>query len=138
MLRIPKSELRTIQAHARESYPHECCGILVGTQQNSEKTVARAIRAQNLNTERAQDRYLLDPKAQMQAEREAREAGQQVLGFYHSHPDHPALPSGTDNEQSWPEYSYLIVKVTASEIPDVNCFRRTEQPALTTEKLEII
>ena len=145
MLRIANSYIEIIKEHARASYPHECCGILLGTKLNAEKSVTRAIPAKNLNVERAADRYLLDPKDQLAAEKEARASGQQVLGFYHSHPDHPALPSDTDNELSWPDYSYMILSVSAQGVGDINCYSRSERflfgakskPALIFEELEI-
>ena len=138
MLRLPASFLSAIQAHASETYPLECCGILIGERQGDQKTVLSLRRAGNLNTERAHDRYSMDPKDQIAAEKEARGMGLEVIGYYHSHPDHPALASATDSELAWEGYSYVIVNVIGGKAQDVNSFVTSSQPPqLTAEILEI-
>src|SRR5437870_2802037 len=100
MLQIPAALLALIHEHAKESYPEECCGIFIGTRQGSSRIALELRRAGNLNTERARDRYLMDSKDQLAAEKAARSKNLEVIGYYHSHPDHPARPSATDHKAS--------------------------------------
>lgn len=113
---LPEYCRERIRAHAAAEYPHECCGLLVGTWQEGGRTVVERVEpARNLNTERAHDRYELDPMDYLRVDRDAREAGLDVVGFYHSHPDSPPLPSVTDARQAWPAYTYIIISVTGGE-----------------------
>ncbi len=118
MLVLNQAQAAAIRLHAEQGYPHEVCGIFIG----KEGKVHEVRAAKNLNIERAQDRYLLDPQDQLKAEKDARAQSLSVLGFYHSHPDHPALASATDSLLAWPEYCYLIVSVGASGAGDMACF----------------
>ena len=110
MVEIKQDILQKILDHARESYPHECCGILIGLM-SEKKRIMDAVRAENTNKERASDRYEMNPDELLKIEREARGAGLEVVGVYHSHPDHPSRPSEFDRQRGWPEYSYIIVAV---------------------------
>ena len=126
-LRIPNGAVEVIRKHGRESYPNECCGILVGKAGDSGREVLQAVPVANLrlNAEEAdrllpresvdfeseRNRFLIDPKEQIRIERETRESGLEVLGYYHSHPDHPARPSNYDRDHGWPWYSYVILSV---------------------------
>jgi proteasome lid subunit RPN8/RPN11 len=111
MLRLRSSQLKAIHEHAAKAYPQECCGIFIGNHKSSDAIVEECRPALNINHERAHDRYLIDPKDLLKAEKDARGLGQEVLGYYHSHPDHPASASATDSAQSWESYVYLIVSV---------------------------
>jgi proteasome lid subunit RPN8/RPN11 len=104
--RIRQAALEAIVAHAREDAPVECCGLLVGRGSSIEK----AVRARNLST--SPTRFLIDPKDHIDARRAARALGVEVLGFYHSHPRSPAVPSPTDvAEAAFPEAVHLIVSL---------------------------
>jgi len=85
--------------------------------------VVRVAQARNLNSDRAHDRYELDPQDFMRADQEAREAGLEIVGIWHSHPDHPAEPSETDRVTAWEGWSYLIATVTADGVPAVRSWR---------------
>ena len=113
MLIISKDTYDSIIEHAKKSYPHECCGVLLGSTADSKKVV-RAKAVENINKQRAKDRYEIDPRELLAVEKEARREGLEVMGFYHSHPDHPPRPSKFDRERGWPEYSYIIVAVSGS------------------------
>jgi len=102
-----------IRAHGRETFPHECCGAMLGT----DGVVGEAFKLPNTTEEGPRRRFLVRPDDYRIAEQRAREAGLDLLGFYHSHPDHPARPSAFDREHAWPGYAYLIVSV-AKGLPD--------------------
>ena len=120
------------QAHVRElasaAYPDEGCGVLIGRiGADGRAAVVEATSGRNLNTERARDRYLLDPADIVRADREAREAGLDVVGFWHSHPDHPARPSQFDTDHAWLDYVYIIVNTTQAGSGDLNGFTLTAE-----------
>lgn len=117
-------ELRAhIVQWARVGYPQETCGVLVGAPYAEETRVVWVRRATNLNRERARDRYELDPANLLCADQEARNAGLDVVGIWHTHPDHPARPSETDCAQAWPGWSYVIVSVSAEGVDDLRAWR---------------
>jgi proteasome lid subunit RPN8/RPN11 len=112
LLRLPLSERVQLEAWARRGYPREVCGLLVGHGGcEGCREVVAVRRARNLNTERAHDRFELDPQDFLATDRAARAAGLEIVGVWHTHPDHPARPSETDREAAWPEWSYLILAV---------------------------
>lgn len=113
MIRLSAQQKREIEAHGEETYPHECCGFLLGREEEAVKVVRQVRRAPNAREDSPQNRYLIPPDAMLKAEKESRQAGLQILGFYHSHPDVPARPSQFDREHAWPWYSYLILSVRA-------------------------
>ncbi len=115
MLSISSEAIEYILRDSKESYPHECCGVLLGRFKEGTKEVLKARKATNTNTERAKDRYEIDPRELLEIEKEAKAAGVDVVGIYHSHPDHPARPSEFDRERGWPDYSYIIVSVEGGE-----------------------
>jgi proteasome lid subunit RPN8/RPN11 len=101
--------IEEIRREGEQAYPGECCGILAGRTGNV-KEVLRLVPALNRRTDDPH-RYLISPDDLRLIEARLRSSGQEVLGFYHSHPDHPAAPSAFDTEQAWPWYSYIIVGV---------------------------
>lgn len=101
-----------ICAQGEKSYPHECCGFLIGHLVNRSRRVVRVQPVANAREDEARhNRYLIAPDTFMRTERQARKDGLDVVGFYHSHPDAPARPSAFDTEQAWPWYVYLIVSI---------------------------
>lgn len=96
-----------IEAHGRETYPHECCGALLG---EGDRIVA-TFPLPNVTTEGPRRRFRIDDKDYLASEREASARGLSLLGFYHSHPDHPAVPSQYDLDHAWPTFVYPIVSV---------------------------
>ncbi len=113
MLKIASNILREIYDHSEMSYPNECCGLMIGTMNDLRDT--RAVhtfrKCRNLNTERARDRYDLDPLDMLRVQREFEGSPWDIVGIYHSHPDHPSRPSQTDTDRAWPDYSYIIISV---------------------------
>ncbi len=109
---IRRAVLDEVTAHACQEAPNECCGVLIGTRQRIE----RAVRARN--TLESATRYQIDPRDQFAAIRSARERGEAVIGFYHSHPSSPPAPSETDRaEAAYPGYYYLIVSPGSADSP---------------------
>ncbi len=102
--------MRAIEAHARETFPEECCGFLLGPT-GEPRTVAEARRATNVVQENRTRRYLIDPRETLAVEKSLAGTGWEILGFYHSHPDHPAVPSEFDRGHAWPWYSYAILSI---------------------------
>ncbi|MCP3919028.1 MAG: M67 family metallopeptidase [bacterium] len=109
--RLAREPLLVIDRAARAGYPREACGVLLGTRGVDASVVSFATVARNLEAEHAHDHYELDPADLYKAEELARAAGLEVLGVWHTHPDHPAVPSDLDRERAWPGWSYLIVPV---------------------------
>jgi proteasome lid subunit RPN8/RPN11 len=108
-MKITDAHLKQIYAHAAETYPYECFGFLVGVFESG-GLVHRVVRGTNLNTERV-DRFQMDPKEFVQVEKKADDEALNVIGFYHSHPDWPAIPSQTDITWAWEGSYYVIVSV---------------------------
>lgn len=115
MIIINKDNLNIIKEHAKKAYPYECCGLLVGRDAGSEKDVIEIHALTNLNTERANDRYEIDPKEYMKIDQEVATRKLSIIGIYHSHPDHPSRPSEFDASRAWEGYSYMIIAIANGE-----------------------
>ncbi|BAZ51480.1 Mov34/MPN/PAD-1 family protein [Nostoc sp. NIES-4103] len=123
VIKLLPEHLQTIRTHAESTYPDECCGIILGYLASVGKTVVEIIPTANAwNTEAAnftndhklddeRRRYAIAPQDMLQGQRKARDSSLNIIGIYHSHPDHPAVPSECDRLYAWPEYSYIIVSV---------------------------
>jgi len=122
----------SIRAHAREAYPHECCGALIG--RAGEVSVAHALP--NTTDEGPRRRFLVRPDDYRGAERASQARGLDLLGFYHSHPDHPARPSQYDLDHAWPFFSYVIVSATAEGTGPLTSWRlRDDRGAFDEEPI---
>ena len=111
-LRLPAAVLDDLRSHGEQIYPHECCGILLGKADDAAITVHDAVRAGNTRVDSAHNRYNIEPADLLRAQREGRARGLDIVGFYHSHPDHPAMWSSTDlAEAHWFGCSYVITSV---------------------------
>ncbi|HEV2294835.1 MAG TPA: M67 family metallopeptidase [Tepidisphaeraceae bacterium] len=120
---LPSELARTIEREGSAAYPNECCGIMFGRDVGNERRVERLERVRNSYAADEQyHRFSIEPKDLMRAEKSAADVGQLVLGFYHSHPDHPARPSETDRQAAWPFYSYVIVSIGKGEPLDMTCW----------------
>jgi proteasome lid subunit RPN8/RPN11 len=104
-----------IRRHGEETYPHECCGALIGTAE----LIAAAVALPNTTEEGPRRRFLVRPGDYRLAEQRATELGGELLGFYHSHPDHPARPSQFDLDHAWPNFAYIIVAVASGAARDM-------------------
>ena len=128
MLKLTAAIYEAIRIHGEETYPHECCGVLLGrseasVDEDTVNAVESAVRAGNTRTDSAHNRYNIAPQELIRIQRQARESGLDIVGFYHSHPDHPAQWSSTDlAEAHWLGCSYVITSVAEGVAQHTNSF----------------
>ena len=126
MLKLSEPIYNALRKHGEETYPHECCGVLLGRSENDVNTVEDAVRAGNTRTDAAHNRYHIAPQELIKIQRQGRERGLDIVGFYHSHPDHPAQWSKTDFEEAhWLGCSYIITAVAHGVAQQTNSFLLT-------------
>lgn len=138
------SEVETrIRKHARKGYPEETCGFLLGQVGQGPfgqepRVIEAMIPVPNQQQDERRRRFLMGPEAFREAERRALEEGLDVVGVYHSHPDHPAVPSEVDRKHAWPWYSYLIIAVTKGEPGPIRAWQLEEDRSdFREETLEV-
>lgn len=123
MLRMDQSCYDQLRRHGEQTYPHECCGVLLGRVEDDARVVTATQVAANTRTDSPQNRYNIDPHELIRIQRQARERGLDIVGFYHSHPDHPARWSPTDlAEAHWLGCSYVITSVERGQAQATNSF----------------
>lgn len=110
-LKISQELLEGIREYGKKAYPNECCGVLLGRIEDSRKSVVELRAMENTREDSPRNRYLISSRELLEAEKAARARGLDIVGVYHSHPDHPARPSEFDREHAFPWYSYIIVSV---------------------------
>jgi proteasome lid subunit RPN8/RPN11 len=147
MLKLTTAIYEAMRAHGEETHPHECCGVLlgrseVGVNEVVVNTVESAVRAGNTRTDSPRNRYNIAPQELVKIQRQARESGSDIVGFYHSHPDHPAQWSVTDLAGAhWLGCSYVITSVREGAAQETNSFRLTgateEAKAFVVEPIEV-
>ena len=130
-LTLGSGVLDAIQAHGREAYPHECCGALLG----KDGMVQLAWPLPNTTEEGPRRRFLVRPQDYRSAEARASEKELELIGFYHSHPDHPARPSQYDLDHAWPVFSYVIISVAEGRPGDITSWRLAEDRSAFAEEL---
>ena len=135
-LRIGKSAWEQLRRHGEETYPDECCGVLLGEfDGEGTKVVNDTVRCGNQRTDSLHNRYLIDPRDLVRVQREARERDEDIIGFYHSHPDCPARWSPTDlAEAHWTGCSYVITSVMNGRATETNSFNLGGNPAVDGNK----
>ena len=124
MLKIGKSQFDELRRHGEQTYPHECCGVLLGViDGEGVKDVRAVVLCGNTRTDSPHNRYHIDPRELLRIQRQARESELDIVGFYHSHPDHPARWSPTDlAEAHWIGCSYVITSVEHGRAVQTNSF----------------
>ena len=152
MIHLSQSAYISLRQHGEETYPHECCGVLLGHFDDNgsstgtagiTKTVSRISRCDNTRDDSPHNRYHIDPKELIRIQREGRERGEDIVGFYHSHPDHPAQWSSTDlAEAHWFGCSYVITSVEKGAAEITNSFELTgsdeADKKFAKEKTEVV
>jgi proteasome lid subunit RPN8/RPN11 len=122
-MKLRHAMVNKMKEHLEQTYPYEGCGVMLG----KDNVVTDIYRGSNIRQERKEDRFVLDPSDIINAEKYAKQQGIEVLGFYHSHPDHPARPSTTDLESAWESYYYIIVSIDKGAMGKMGLFRLSEQ-----------
>jgi proteasome lid subunit RPN8/RPN11 len=140
MLSISEQLLSEIRAHGQRDYPYECCGLLIGRFDDGRKVVMETYAISNAREESAKrNRFLITPEELIRGERHAASQGLDVVGFYHSHPDCPAVPSQYDLEHAWPTYSYIIVSSSSERATDLFSWEQEpDRSKFNEETMEII
>jgi proteasome lid subunit RPN8/RPN11 len=156
VLKHTAEHIQIIITHAQKTYPEECCGLLIGEVDRSQTAEVRVLtevwrteNAWNLEAAAAmaeltdinQDNltktnyYWIDPQEIFQAQRSARQQNLEIIGVYHSHPNHSAVPSESDRAVAWAGYSYVIVSIVQGEVAEVRCWCLNEQNQFEAEEM---
>lgn len=136
-LKIREELLRRIHAHGVETYPHECCGALLGNDADHSREVLDLLPLANRRDDSPRNRFEVTSDDVRLAEKTAREKKLELIGWYHSHPDAPARPSEFDREHAWPWYSYVIVSVQKGEPTNTTSWRlRDDRASYDSEAIE--
>jgi proteasome lid subunit RPN8/RPN11 len=136
-VRITPEAYEQVRAHASDGYPYEVCGMLIAAPGAGVVTQTRRVR--NTIVDRARDRYEMDPLDQIRIQRECDDTGLEIVGYYHSHPDHPAQASITDSRRSWAGPVYVIVSCVGGQVVDGNAFRAEQDGGpMSKEPLEVL
>ena len=124
-----------IQNHGRETYPNECCGALIG----NNNVVGKCFSLPNKTEEEPRRRFFVSPDDYRAAEQRATKFGHELIGFYHSHPDHPAHPSQYDLDHAWPMFAYVIIAVEKGEPGVMTSWRlREDRSAFDEEHVRVV
>jgi proteasome lid subunit RPN8/RPN11 len=138
MLQLTNEQRSEIAAHGEHDYPHECCGLLLGQFNNGGgKVCVEIYPISNAREEAAKrNRFLIRPEELLRGEQYATAKNLDVLGFYHSHPDHPAVPSAYDLEHAWPVYSYIVVSVRSGHAKELRSWEmQTDRTRFAEEEI---
>ena len=134
-MKIAEEALYQIKAHGERTYPEECCGVMLGAELEHGREVQSIIEIDNSQEENRKRRFFVTPEQYRHAERAAAEQQKTLLGFYHSHPDHPAKPSAFDTEHALPWFSYIIVSVLQGRADKVTSWRLSQDRGQFEENL---
>jgi proteasome lid subunit RPN8/RPN11 len=144
MLKLSHSAYDSLRQHGEETYPHECCGVLLGRfDDDGSRTVSRTARCGNTRADSPHNRYNIDPRDFIRIQKEGRDRGEDIVGFYHSHPDHPARWSATDlAEAHYVGCSYVITSVEKGNATITNSFELggsdEDHKKFVDEKIEMV
>jgi proteasome lid subunit RPN8/RPN11 len=137
LLKIGAQLAGLIRAHGAETYPYECCGAILGRDGEAAREVLDLMPLANRRDDSPRNRFEVTSEDVRLAEKTARAQNLELIGWYHSHPDHPARPSEYDREHAWPWYSYIIVSVQSGQPRDMNSWRlRDDRSAYDPEAIE--
>jgi len=139
-----------MQTHAKLTYPEECCGLLLGVVEPQgnrlldvravknawDEDIANKMEANSLVAKTR--RYWISPEEMLIAMRDARDRGMDIIGIYHSNPDHPAVPSECDRQLAWPQYSYIILSVHQGEVRELYSWQLDDHHRFQAEDLTVL
>lgn len=139
MIFLDAQHIQEMETHGKEAYPEECCGAMLGHMtENGDKTVVKLVRIENSSAQNRHRRFEVTAGDYMRLEKEAKQLSLQLLGFYHTHPDHPAEPSQTDLQYAWPFFSYIILSVRNGKASEMNSFELDpDASAFAAEVLQV-
>ena len=135
---MPRAVMDRMRQHLESGYPNEACGALIGTVDDQAHQVVDFRAMRNMITDRPRVRYALDPLEQLQVQKDAESRGLEIVGFAHSHPDHPPVPSRFDAEHAWTFYSYLVAAVREGRFVEARAWRLSDDQRFDEEMLEIV
>ena len=141
MIQISAKLLDIIREHGQRDYPYECCGLLIGRfEADGRKVVLETYAISNAREESAKrNRFLITPEELIRGEKHSASKGLDVVGFYHSHPDCPAVPSQYDLEHAWPTYSYIIVSTNSEQATDLFSWEQEpDRSKFNEERIELV
>lgn len=139
MIELSEQNQSEVRTHGERDYPYECCGLLLGRfAENGAKVCLEIYPISNAREEGAKrNRFLIRPEELMRGEKHAAARGLDVVGFYHSHPDHSAIPSAYDLEHAWPVYSYVVVAVKSGQTEDLRSWEmQADRSRFDEERIE--
>lgn len=129
--------MAALRHHLEAGYPNEAAGALIGSVTDNSYRVSEFRPMRNTVTDRPWDRYMLDPLEQLRVQKDAEAKGLEIIGFAHSHPDHPPVPSRFDADHAWPFYSYVVASVQHGELREARAWRLNEQKQFDEEPLRV-
>jgi len=135
-LQVPAPVMAQLRHHLEAGYPNEACGALIGRADEATHEVVEFRAMRNTITDRPRDRYALDPLEQLRVQKDAEAKNLEIIGFAHSHPDHPAIPSTFDQEHAWPFYSYVVASVQHGSLTQARSWRLKDH-AFEEEALDL-
>ena len=137
MIHLSEKIVDEIELHGEQSYPEECCGMMMGYSENNNHVIEEVIKIDNSQDENRRRRFLITPEQYRHAEEFARNKKMELLGFYHSHPDHPAAPSTFDTEHALPWFTYIIVSVEKGKAGTMTAWLLNEERNKLIERMMI-
>ncbi len=155
MIYLSLRQRQQIKNHAETTYPEECCGLLLGTLEGDDKRVLEVRETENCWTPdmmpslpnlpissshkpSRKNRFSIDPYVLLQVQKETRDRQLNIIGIYHSHPDHPPTPSAFDLAIAWPQYSYIIASLRQGKLTEIRSWQLQENEKFESEKITII
>ena len=152
VLKLYSHHLQAIQNHAERIYPEECCGLLLGQRRGDVKTLIEVLPTENSWDDEAADafqaiegsaqlesskrsRFSIAPVVMLKAQKDARARRLDIIGIFHSHPDHPAVPSEFDRAIAWQQYSYIIVSVQQGKACDLKSWSLDDNHQFQPEEI---
>jgi len=135
MINICEEATKLIHEDALQSFPYECCGFLFGYENDAKRMITKIIRVNNISKDDQRRRFSISPEDYIQAEKFADENNLSLLGIYHSHPNHPSVPSETDRVSAQPFFSYVIVSVIDNAIGETSSWQLNEQNQFEEEQI---
>lgn len=130
---VAADAIRAVREHGERTYPEECCGVIIGQDRDGQRSIDAMLPIDNVQDENRKRRFLISPSQYIAAEKSATDRGLELLGFYHSHPDHPAAPSAFDTEHALPWFTYMIVSVQNGKADKLTAWTLQENRIQFTE-----